>query len=169
MDSQKIFPSILFLIATPLIFGGLQLLFLGGSFYYLIAGLALSYSAWCLWNKDPRASLVYGVLLFFTAAWSFMESGTNLWALAPRTLPFVVLGFWFLTPWLRGTLYKGSPPPLFLSPIAKAVPILTVAITIFIFMDGTGFDVQQMSERSGINTVNTQTDWPSYGLSLIHI
>jgi quinate dehydrogenase (quinone) len=165
MNPQKIFPSLLFLIAIPLVFGGLQLLFLGGSFYYFFAGIALSYSAWRLWNKDSRASLIYGVLLFFTVVWSFIESGTNLWALAPRILPFAVIGLWFLTPWLRNTIYEGRPPPLFLSPIAKAVPILTVAITIFVFMDGTGFDVQQMSERSGINTVNTQTDWPSYGNS----
>lgn len=30
MNSQKIFPFLLFLIGAPMVFGGLQLLFLGG-------------------------------------------------------------------------------------------------------------------------------------------
>ena len=110
MNSQKIFPFLLLLVAVPMGFGGLQLLFLGGSFYYFLTGSVIAYSAWRLWNKDPQGSLVYGVMLFFTVAWSFMESGTNLWALAPRILPLMALGLWFLTPWLRNTLYEGDPP-----------------------------------------------------------
>jgi|GEM_PF-3158154 glucose dehydrogenase len=65
-DSAKpprIFPVILFLIAIPLVLGGLQLVFLGGSFYYLLAGLVLVASAYRLWHADPTGSLVYGGLL----------------------------------------------------------------------------------------------------------
>ena len=94
-----------------------------------------------------------------------MESGTNLWALAPRILPWAVLGIPFLTPWVRNNLYDGSPPPLFASSIAKAAVPLSVVIVIFVFIDGTGFEVREMTVRSGINTVNTDTDWPSYGNS----
>ena len=161
----QLFSIFLFIVAAPLVLGGLQLLFLGGSFYYLFAGLALAYTAWRLWESDPRASLVYAFLFFFTIAWSFMESGTNLWALAPRILPWAVLGIPFLTPWVRNNLYDGSPPPLFASSIAKAAVPLSVVIVIFVFIDGTGFEVREMTVRSGINTVNTDTDWPSYGNS----
>ena len=54
----QLFSIFLFIVAAPLVLGGLQLLFLGGSFYYLFAGLALAYTAWRLWESDPRASLV---------------------------------------------------------------------------------------------------------------
>lgn len=111
INTSKIFPIILFVIAFPLVLGGLQLLFLGGSIYYLVAGLALAYSGWCFWHEDPQGSLVYASLLFLTIAWSFMEAGTNLWALAPRILPFAVLGSWLLTPWQRNVLYDGNLPP----------------------------------------------------------
>ena len=145
--------------------GGLQLLFLGGSIYYLVAGLALAYSGWCFWHEDPQGSLVYASLLFLTIAWSFMEAGTNLWALAPRILPFAVLGSWLLTPWQRNVLYDGNPPPLFASSIAKAAVPLSLVIIVFVFVDDTGYEVSEMSARSGINTVNSATDWPSYGNS----
>ncbi|MDD9889953.1 MAG: PQQ-binding-like beta-propeller repeat protein [Gammaproteobacteria bacterium] len=162
----QFFSILLLIIAAPLVLGGLQLLFLGGSFYYLIAGVALAYSGWRLWAADAQGSLVYGFLFFFTIAWSFMESGTNLWALAPRILPWAVLGIPFLSPWVRNNLYAGNPPPLFASSIAKAAVPLSVVIIIFVFVEGTGYEVREMSPRSGINTVNSETDWPSYGNSL---
>jgi len=165
INTSKIFPIILFVIAFPLVLGGLQLLFLGGSLYYLVAGLALAYSGWCFWHEDPQGSLVYAILLFLTIAWSFMEAGTNLWALAPRILPFAVLGSWLLTPWQRNLLYSGNPPPLFASSIAKAAVPLSLVIIVFAFVDGTGYEVSEMSARSGINTINSATDWPSYGNS----
>lgn len=164
-SSPKVFPIILFLIAAPLVLGGLQLLFLGGSFYYLIAGAALAYCVWLLLQGDTKGVLVYAGLLFFTLAWSFMEAGTNLWALAPRVLPWLGIGLWFLTPWFRNGLYKNNPPPLFASPIAKAAVPLSIVIAVFVFIDGTGFEVREMAARSGINTVNANTEWPSYGNS----
>ena len=165
INTSKIFPIILFVIAFTLVLGGLQLLFLGGSIYYLVAGLALAYSGWCFWHEDPQGSLVYASLLFLTIAWSFMEAGTNLWALAPRILPFAVLGSWLLTPWQRNVLYDGNPPPLFASSIAKAAVPLSLVIIVFVFVDDTGYEVSEMSARSGINTINSATDWPSYGNS----
>ena len=159
----RLFPALLVIIAVPLLLGGVQLVFLGGSFYYLLAGILLVASAKRLWKADHLGSLVYGGFMIATVAWSFLESGTNLWALAPRILPFAVISLWFLTPWLRKSLYQGNPPPLFASSISKYAALIVVAITVYVFVDGTGYEVQPLSERSGVNTVNTATDWPSYG------
>lgn len=167
--SPRIFPILLMLIAAPLVLGGVQLVFLGGSSYYLFAGILLVATARRLWRNDPTASLIYGGFMLATIAWSFFESGTNLWALAPRILPFGVLGCWFLTPWLRRSLYQGKPPALFASPISKAAVALGAVITVYVFIDGTGYEVKALSPRaqtSGISRVNTANDWPSYGNSL---
>jgi membrane-bound PQQ-dependent dehydrogenase (glucose/quinate/shikimate family) len=166
VHSLRIFPGFLFLVAAPLILGGLQLIFLGGSFYYLLAGLSLAASALLLWNTNPLGSKIYGGFMAATVAWAFMESGTNLWALAPRILPFAAIGLWFLTPWLRQKLYGGYPPALFSSNIAKSIVGLVVIITAFVFTQGRGYEVTPLSPRSGVNTVNTATDWPSYGNTL---
>ena len=160
---MNIFAIALFFIAAPLVLGGLQLLVLGGSVYYMFAGLAVGCSAYFLWNKRHLALLIYGVFFLLTVAWAFIESGTNLWALAPRILFFAGIGLIFLTPWVRKPLYEGFPPPLFSSTISRIIPILIAVITIFVFIEGTGYEVKEMSPRSQINTVNTQTDWPSYG------
>ena len=163
MTFMNIFAIALFFIAALLVLGGLQLLVLGGSVYYIFAGLAVGYSAYLLWNKRHLALIIYGIFFLLTVAWAFLESGTNLWALAPRILFFAGIGLIFLTPWVRKPLHEGFPPPLFSSTISRIIPILTVVITIFVFIEGTGYEVREMSPRSQINTVNTQTDWPSYG------
>ncbi|MGB0558478.1 MAG: PQQ-binding-like beta-propeller repeat protein [Pseudohongiellaceae bacterium] len=160
---MNIFAIALFFIAALLVLGGLQLLILGGSVYYIFAGLAVGCSAYFLWNKRHLALLIYGIFFLLTVAWAFLESGTNLWALAPRILFFAGIGLIFLTPWVRKPLHEGFPPLLFSSTISRIIPILIVVITIFVFIEGTGYEVLEMSPRSQINTVNTQTDWPSYG------
>ena len=162
----RVFPVLLCLIAAPLILGGVQLVFLGGSFYYLLAGLVLVASARMLWRADPTGSLLYAGLMIATVAWALMESGTNLWALLPRIVPFAVLGIWFLTPWLRRALYQGSPPPLFASSIAKASVLMLAVIAIYVFIDGSSYQVNPLTERRGNTVVNVQTDWPSYGNTL---
>ena len=161
--TPRIFPILLVLIAVPMILGGLQLIFLGGSFYYLLTGLLLVASAMRFWKGSPTGSLIYAGLLITTVAWALLESGTNLWALAPRILPFAAIGLWLLTPWLRRSLYAGSPTPLFASSMARYAAPVVVVVSLFVLVDGLGYDVNQLSERSGINSVNTRTDWPSYG------
>ena len=69
----RAFPSLIGFLGVWMIFGGLQLVFLGGSFYYLLAGLVLVASAMKLWKADPMGSMVYGGLLVATVAWAFSE------------------------------------------------------------------------------------------------
>jgi glucose dehydrogenase len=40
----------------------------GGSFYYLIAGLAMSSSAILIWRRDRRGAWLYSAMLVLTVA-----------------------------------------------------------------------------------------------------
>lgn len=164
--NPRLLPILLGAIGVPMALGGLQLLFLGGSFYYLLCGLVLLVCAMLLWQGDPLASKIYGGLLVFTVLWALYESGSNLWALAPRILPLAALGLLFITPWMRRSLHQGRPPPLFAETAAKLVVPVFAVIFLLVFEAGTGYEVSSMPARSGVNTVNTATDWPSYGNTL---
>lgn len=161
--APRVFPGILFLLAIPLLLGGLQLVLLGGSLYYLIAGFFLISCAVRLWQRNSAAPMIYAVFMVITVLWSLYESGTNHWALLPRILPFAVLGAWFLTPWLRHSLHHGNPPALLASKYPLYAVAVSVALLAYIAVDGYGYEVNPLSARSGINTVNTAGDWPSYG------
>jgi quinoprotein glucose dehydrogenase len=90
-------------LAVP---GGI-LLSLGGSPFYLIAGLTAIGCAFLLWRGDARAPLLYALLLSGTLIWALWESGLDGWALVPRLGLPILLGLWLLTPsvhrGLRGT------------------------------------------------------------------
>ncbi len=161
--APRVFPIILLVLALPMMWGGLQLILLGGSFYYLIAGLLLTACAVRLWKQNPTASMIYGGFMIFTVLWSLYEAGTNHWALLPRLLPFAVLGIWFLTPWLRRSLHAGNPPPLLASKYPLYATAIGLALTAYVAIDGYGYTVNPLSPRSGVNTVNAAGDWPSYG------
>jgi quinoprotein glucose dehydrogenase len=99
-----VFPILLVLLALPLVVGGGYLLALGGSAYYVIAGLVLLVCAMLLWQGKRSGAQLYWLLFAGTLAWSFWEVGLDAWALLPRLLLFVVLALWLLTPWSRRNL-----------------------------------------------------------------
>ena len=62
----RIFATLLAGIGLVLIVGGARLLMLGGSLYYLVAGLACVLSGALLWRGRSLGSFVYGGMLLGT-------------------------------------------------------------------------------------------------------
>lgn len=81
--------------------GGALLLSLGGSFYYLVAGLWLLAVAVLVWQRRPASAWVYAALTVFTIVWGIAEAGLSLWALLPRIFGPALLGLWFAVPAIR--------------------------------------------------------------------
>ena len=104
----RVLASVLGAIALVLIVDGIWLLALGGSGYYVLAGIAMGASAALLWQGRREGGEIYAILLALTVAWAVWESGFDGWALAPRLITLFVLGGWLLLPWLQRAL-KISP------------------------------------------------------------
>ena len=83
---------ILAIIGIVLTIGGIWLAVLGGSIYYLIAGIALLASAWFLFRGRLLGGWIYIGLFILSAAWGFAESRGNAWAMIPWLVaPLVIL------------------------------------------------------------------------------
>ncbi len=126
----KILASVFILLGLVLSIGGGQLAMLGGSLYYLLAGIALLASGVLLWRGNSWGSYLYGVLTALTTIWALAEVGFNGWALAPRVLPFLVLGLFLLRPGLRQSLRGRAYKPLLRSPLTWLAMIALAAIGI---------------------------------------
>ena len=86
------FAAILALIGLILVIGGVQLAYLGGSFYYVIAGFALLASGVAFGLGRPLGLYLYAGAFVFTLLWALWEVGFNGWALTPRLAgPFVLM------------------------------------------------------------------------------
>ena len=84
---------LILIVGVALTVGGAWLLFLGGSAYYLLAGLVLLVIAALLTRRRGAALWLYALFLLATLAWSIWEVGFDWWALVPRGVLFVIIGF----------------------------------------------------------------------------
>jgi len=90
--------SALLLLATGLGMAapGLYLAGLGGSPYYVIAGLLILVSAWLVWRKRDSGVALYWLVCLGTLVWSLAEVGLDAWALMPRLVFLGAGGIWLL-------------------------------------------------------------------------
>ncbi|KPH58194.1 glucose/quinate/shikimate family membrane-bound PQQ-dependent dehydrogenase [Novosphingobium sp. ST904] len=66
--------------------GGAKLASLGGSFYFVIAGLALLVSGFLIARRRPAGALVFGATFLCTIVWALWEVGLSFWPLISRLL-----------------------------------------------------------------------------------
>ncbi len=94
--------SVLFAVLAGLylLIGGIWLVTIGGSPYYIVAGVVLLAVAWLIHRGNGLALSLYSLLLIGTLIWAVFEAGFDFWALAPRTDILVLFGVWLLSPFV---------------------------------------------------------------------
>src|SRR5260370_39678000 len=98
---NRIFAVLVVLMGLGLLPGGSYLATLGGSLYYVLAGLAYLIVGILLWRRQARGVWLLVLMAVLTIPWALWESGTFYWALFPRLLvPFALasLGLLLLAP-----------------------------------------------------------------------
>lgn len=93
-------------VLLGLVFAGLGgwLAVLGGSVYYVLAGVALIATGLLIWRGNPNGVRLYAGILAGTTIWAIWEVGFDGWALIPRIVAPAALGLWLCSPWLAGRL-----------------------------------------------------------------
>src|SRR3954451_22151570 len=77
---------------------------LGGSLYYVFAGVALLATSFLLWRRKSAALVVYAALLVVTIIWAIAEVHLDFWQLAPRGDLLVPIGVLLIFPWVTRRL-----------------------------------------------------------------
>lgn len=99
----KIFALIVALFGLALAAGGLWLITLGGSWYYLLAGAGMLASGILLFLQRLSGVWLYWLVFTGTLVWALWEVGLDPWALLPRVLALALIALLSLAfvPWLR--------------------------------------------------------------------
>jgi membrane-bound PQQ-dependent dehydrogenase (glucose/quinate/shikimate family) len=124
---------IMSMTAVGLTAGGIRLISLGGSPYYLLSGLTLLACAVTLWLGDRRTLWIYAAYMAATIVWALCEAGLNGWALAPRLMYLSGFGVWLAFPrvrcWLGDAVVSGNSLSRWfaLVPVAAVVATITLA------------------------------------------
>lgn len=98
--------AVVALLGIGLLAGGVWLAALGGSWYYLLAGLGFVATAGLLAGRRGAALWVYALVVAGSLAWAVWEVGFDWWQLAPRGGVIALVGLWLLMPWIAGRLRR---------------------------------------------------------------
>jgi quinoprotein glucose dehydrogenase len=96
------------LIGLALLIGGLDIIRLGGSWYYALAGAGLACVGVLIAARRREVLWLYGFIVLATGLWALFEVGLDGWKLMPRLLAPAVLGLWPCIPWVAGKLGRAS-------------------------------------------------------------
>jgi quinoprotein glucose dehydrogenase len=83
--------AVLALTGLVLLIGGIQLIWLGGSWFYAFAGAGLVVSGVLTASGRPEGVWLYLILFGVTFLWSLFEADGNLWAWVPRIVAPLIL------------------------------------------------------------------------------
>ena len=157
---NRIFAALVALIGLGLLLGGMYLAALGGSLYYLLAGLAYLIAGILLWRRQARGAWLLVLIAVLTIPWALWESGTFYWALFPRLLVPLALAS-------LGLLLLPSVLPEASRGTTRGVGILAVLATVaffaFAFVPHGVVSPIPNSPYTRAAANMTPSDWYAYG------
>ena len=159
----RVLAVVLALIGVGLFAGGAWLAALGGSWWYLVAGLWLAACSVLIWTGRAAALPAFAGLVVATLAWGLYEQGLDWWALTARGDVFFVLGALLLLPPMTRRLGAGRGAQLAL---ASALVLAAVVGVASLTRDATRIDGRLPGPRAGPVVADAGIapgDWPAYG------
>ncbi|WP_122457816.1 glucose/quinate/shikimate family membrane-bound PQQ-dependent dehydrogenase [Pseudomonas poae] len=162
---------LLLIMGLALLAGGVKLSMLGGSLYYLLAGIGLTLTGVLLMATRRAALGLYALVLFASTVWALWEVGLDWWQLVPRLALLFALGLVMLLPWFRRPLLRGQPAPLGTGALSVAVVLAGAAALASQFTTPGEMVKKGQLDRDAVpgmaNAAPAQADgdWNSYGRS----
>ncbi|CAI1019727.1 membrane-bound PQQ-dependent dehydrogenase, glucose/quinate/shikimate family [Serratia liquefaciens] len=166
---------ILLLSGAAMLYGGIRLITLEGSWYYAIAGIVLLIAAPLLLLARRSGFVLYAGFCVATLAWALYECGWNPIALLPRVLFFLVLLIvmlltwrWFARPFFarHHKRVHGTRPALL---VGGALTLLLVSLSAVGLQPFHGIDLTAALDEYPAEDMSVGSaliapgDWPSYG------
>jgi quinoprotein glucose dehydrogenase len=157
------------LIGVALAGGGLWLAALGGSLFYIIAGLGILVTGILLIRGRASALWVFAAVLFATLFWAIWEIGFDWWPLAARGDVIYPLALWLLTPWVTRNLsvpvtssLRAVTLPLWAGVVVGAIVLLIGINSSYGEIDGT---IAAAGPAPQVSRPDPQPDedWRAYG------
>ncbi|HEY1611485.1 MAG TPA: glucose/quinate/shikimate family membrane-bound PQQ-dependent dehydrogenase [Paraburkholderia sp.] len=153
-----------------LLIGGIWLSAIGGSVYYVIAGVVLLIIAFLIHRRSGAALVLYALLLVCTVVWAVWEAGFDFWALTPRVDVLVLFGIWLLLPFVSHTFNGSGRGVVLVLAAGLVVNVLVLAYAAFNDpqqVNGTVSATAAAPAATMPGDVAAQDvapgDWPAYG------
>lgn len=154
----RLLSVLLFAIGALIAIGGIWLVALGGSLYYLLGGVAVAVAGVVLWFGRAASGWLYAAFLLVTLAWSLWEAGADGWALAPRLIGPAVFGLLFALPWVRRWIGRAGWYP-------ALAALLLLVVQAGVGIASSPYDVAGSAIRpaTAATAPAAGAEWPAWG------
>jgi quinoprotein glucose dehydrogenase len=143
---------------------GAYLASLGGSLYYVLAGLGLLGTAILLFRRNAAALVVYAVVLAGTLIWAIAEVGLDFWQLSPRGNLLMPIAVVLLLPWLTRAL-RPATSAIHGAGLALSAALACSVIVLVAALFQNPHDQQGELpgvRATGVTYAAAPGDWPAY-------
>jgi quinate dehydrogenase (quinone) len=156
-----LFVVVLALMGLGLAGGGAWLIGLGGSWYYLLLGLAWLAAAYQMWRGNALGAWIAILAAVLTVPWALWEAGMTFWPLFARLMaPIAVAGFAALfMPSLAPAQARGP----FYGLAALALVLFAVGFALTFQPHGVVTRTADIPAYTQAKGDNTPADWTAYG------
>ncbi|MGE6322631.1 glucose/quinate/shikimate family membrane-bound PQQ-dependent dehydrogenase [Pseudomonas oryzihabitans] len=152
------------LFGLPFLVGGAYLVSLGGSLYFLLAGIALTLSSWWLFRCRLAGAWLFGVAMIATVIWAIVDAGLVFWPLISRLYAFAALSL--VVALVYPTLRKANGQAA-----GRGGYALSALLAVGIVAAGWGMFVPHASVAAtgagpgltAVDPAKAQKDWRHYG------
>ena len=165
--ARGLIAALVALLGLALAAGGVWLVILGGSPYYVLAGAAFILTAVTLFLRRRACLWIYAIVVVGTLVWAVAEAGLQWWPMAARGGVVFVIGIVLLLPWISGRLPRAA---LGRSVLAASLLASVIVGVVAMF---TSADPMETTGRLPLERVNAAADggktgarigdWMAYG------
>jgi quinoprotein glucose dehydrogenase len=164
--------AVIGLIGLAILIGGIWLVSLGGSFYYLLCGVGIIATSVLLFLRRREALWLYAFIIVATVIWAIAEIGFDWWPMVPRGDVIFLIGIYLCLPFMmrpliakeRGERRRMAGAPLFGALAIGGVVGVASMFTNYHNIDGE-IPVAQGAIPANYAGVR-DGDWGAYGASL---
>ncbi|SFY21848.1 quinoprotein glucose dehydrogenase [Janthinobacterium lividum] len=172
----KVTGVIFILFGLALLGGGIWLASLGGSWYYLLAGIGMLVAGALVFQGKRSAQAFMALLLLATLIWSVIEVKFDWWQLLPRLDIWFAAAVWLLLPFVNRRLAPAAAAKqgqAGKTALSAAVALTVIAGVIALFQDYHDLHGDVPAENMAATATATgdlapgveHNDWSAYGRS----
>jgi len=166
----KITGAVFVLLGLALIGGGIYLVSLGGSFYYVVAGVGLAVAGVLVFIRRRAALGLVAALLLGTLVWSIVEVRLDWWQLLPRLDIWFAAGIWLLLPFVNRRLGPAPAVDKGRAALFASVAVTALVGLISVFQDYHDLHGEVPAENLAATGPHdaagvAANDWAAYGRS----
>lgn len=143
---------------------GIQLLSLGGSFFFALMGIVQIITAFLLFKQNSKAAYLYGLTYVLTIIWALYEVGLQFWPLFSRLMVFtgfamlIAFAYPMLEKKKSGNINAGKGGYI----LGTFILILLCVALGFMFQEHGGISNQVELAKNTLKASDAPLDWKQY-------